>query len=294
MMPFIAGALVSLGVFFIAYGLKSPKPSLARQLMEVQQAEPALLESIQYDNLSLRVKMGRYLGLKRGRKIVGDELFNDLNVLGIDVGPYVATKIWWSLIALITSGPLLSLFFAFMEVSWVVSLWMAVVVAILTFIFPDRRIRSRAKRERDGFMSSVSSYLNLVALRSAASSGHNEALVRSAQVGDGPGWRRIRSHITSARLAGKSEPHGVGALGKEMDIPELRSLSAQLILAEKTGAKTVDTLRAKAGAIRAKERSTILGEAGVKKSSMVFSSLCLVIGFLIIILYPVIVQLTSL
>ena len=240
----------------------------------------------------LAQRMGALEVLLRGRvgtltdRVTDSSIRADLDLLGIDKQAHAARQAMFAIAALVlTPLPLLLLATAF-GLPWLAAGWCVLIVVAAAVIVPNLRVKARAAQMRRTFVSTVTSYLDLVSMRVASGSGVAEALRDASHIGDGYGWRRLRDALSGARLAGDSPATGLGRLGEDIAVPELTELASQLSLVEATGAQTEATLRAKADALRERQRLEMHGDANARSQTLVLGQILLGVAYMILIGYP--------
>src|SRR5215475_12314669 len=84
--------------------------------------------------------------------------------------------------------------------------------------------------------------------------GVPEALMAASEIGDGWAFWRIRDALANARITGQTPWQALGVLGEEVQVNELKDLSAALSLVAEDGAKVRDspTSRDKRGRSRSR------------------------------------------
>jgi Flp pilus assembly protein TadB len=184
---------------------------------------------------------------------------------------------------------------------WGISLqlpfWVALLVAIVFFFLPDAQIRRDAAVRRRDFRHAVGAFLDLVAMNLAGGRGVPEALMMAVSVGSpagsngsgaGANWamERIREALGNARIVGITPWQALGQLGDEINVDELRDLSAALGLVADDGAKVRASLTARAATLRRRELAEVEGKAGERSQSMLVAQLLLCAGFVIFLSFP--------
>src|SRR5690606_25756374 len=149
---------------------------------------------------------------------------------------------------------------------------------------PDLQVRKEAAARRRDFRHVVGAFLDLVAMNLAGGRGVPEALMLSVSVGgDEANWpmARIREALSNARIVGITPWQALGQLGDEINVDELRDLSAALGLVADDGAKVRASLAARAATLRRRELAEIEGRAGERSQSMLVAQLLLCAGFVV-------------
>ena len=175
-------------------------------------------------------------------------------------------------------------------VGFTVPLWLAAFGAAIGAIVPWFQVRARAEDRRRGFRHVVSSFLDLVAMNLAGGRGVPEALQAASNISDSWAMVRIRDALQAARLQGVPPWTALGELGDEVDIDELRDLSAALALVAEDGAKVRDSLAARAASMRRRELADAEGRAAARSQSMLVAQLLLCVGFLLFLTYPAVAE----
>lgn len=211
----------------------------------------------------------------------------DLALMGRSMSSFLATKM------LVALGALL----------WVPMLWAALRtfgiaippavpavfslgVASFAFMLPDLALHSEAADRRKDFRHVVGCFLDLVAMNLAGGRGLPEALLAASTVGDHWAMVRIRQALANARLVGSTPWQGLGQLGDDIGLDELRDLAGALTLASDDGAKVRASLSARAASLRRKELSDAEGQAGERSQSMLVAQLLICTSFLVFLAYP--------
>ncbi|WP_340537434.1 type II secretion system F family protein [Nocardioides sp. GXZ039] len=171
-----------------------------------------------------------------------------------------------------------------------IPLWLMLIGAMVGLVVPVLQVVRESDERRRAFRHVVGSFLDLVAMNLAGGRGVPEALQSAAQISDGWAMTRIRDTLEAARLQGTTPWAALGALGEEVDIDELRDLSAALALVAEDGAKVRDSLTARAASMRRKALADAEGRAAARSQSMLVAQLLLCIGFLIFLIYPAVAR----
>ncbi len=301
----IAGALVGLGIYVLIRAFLRPRPSVGVQVARLDAGRRAIARAGRgpgganpsgpggtppgaRSSGSWRAALGERLEVEaaaRGWRL--PRLRADLALLDRQLGPLLATKVLLGLGALV----------------WVPLLWfaartfgisppptapavLALVAAGLAFVLPDFALHEEAERKRKDFRHVLGCFLDLVAMNLAGGRGLPEALLAASSVGGHWAMARIRSTLSSARLAGRTPWDALGQLGDEIGVEELRDLAGALTLAGEDGAKVRSSLSARAASIRRKELADAEGEAGERSQSMLVAQLLICAAFLVFLGYP--------
>ncbi|MEV6982602.1 type II secretion system protein [Sphaerisporangium sp. NPDC051017] len=295
----LAGAAVGLGLFLLFRALFPPRPGLVARLLaldSVREGDDAFrLQLISPDENVSAFRRGLGVRLAQFYAARGWEVRSvraDLTLLGRSFEGYLATKVLLAVAGLL-SFPVLVGWLALIgwSISLQVPLWAALVVAVVFFFLPDLQIRRDAAVRRRDFRHAVGAFLDLVSMNLAGGRGVPEALLMAVSVGDGGGtsnWAmaRIREALGNARIVGITPWQALGQLGDEINVDELRDLSAALGLVADDGAKVRTSLTARAATMRRRELAEVEGQAGERSQSMLVAQLLLCAGFVVFLSFP--------
>ncbi|MBB4914173.1 type II secretion system F family protein [Streptosporangium saharense] len=297
-----AGGVFGLGLFLLMRALFPARPGLVTRLLaldaarEGTQAPRARLILPDEDVSALRRELGVRLArfyAARGWQVRSAKA--DLALLGRSFEAFLATKVLLAVSGLL-AFPLLAGWLVLMswDVSLTMPLWVALAVSGVFFVLPDLQVRRDAARMRRDFRHVVGAFLDLVAMNLAGGRGVPEALLMAVSVGAPAGdeeeanWAmaRIREALGNARIVGITPWQALGQLGDEINVDELRDLSAALGLVADDGAKVRASLTARAATLRRRELAEIEGQAGERSQSMLVAQLLLCAGFVIFLSFP--------
>ena len=203
---------------------------------------------------------------------------------------FLAQTVLCGLLGLLMPAVLLGALSALGLLGATIPFWLSLIGAVLGFLVPYLQINSQATERRRGFRHVVSSFLDLVAMNLAGGRGVPEALQAASHISDGWAMVRIRDALEAARLQGRTPWAALGELGDELDVDELRDMSAALALVAEDGAKVRDSLTARAASMRRKELADAEGRAAARSQSMLVAQLLLCVGFLVFLGYPAVAQ----
>lgn len=199
---------------------------------------------------------------------------------------FLAQTVLCGLLGLVMPALLLGALTALGLLGATIPFWLSLIGAVLGAAAPYLQVSSQAADRRRGFRHVVSSFLDLVAMNLAGGRGVPEALQAASHISDGWAMVRIRDALEAARLQGRTPWAALGDLGEELDVDELRDLSAALALVAEDGAKVRDSLTARAASMRRKELADAEGRAAARSQSMLVAQLLLCVGFLVFLGYP--------
>ena len=301
--PILAGALFGVGLYLLVRALFPPRPGLAASLAAFDAAARRRDEDDRaHRTFPTREKVGR-LRSRLGRALArvyaerGWEQRSvraDLAILDRSLEGFLATKFLLPAAALIFI-PVLVGYFALLGAgsSLTIPVWLGALLAVVFFFFPDLQLRQEAAQRRRDFRHVVGAFLDLVAMNLAGGRGVPEALMTASQVGEGWAVRRIRDALANARITGQTPWEALGRLGDEIDVAELRDLSAALGLVADDGAKVRQSLTARAASMRSRQLSEVEGRAGERSQSMLVAQLLLCTGFLVFLAFPAVMRLLA-
>ncbi|QYC38731.1 hypothetical protein Nocox_05520 [Nonomuraea coxensis DSM 45129] len=293
----LAGAALGLGLFVLVRAIFPARPGLVARLLA--------LDAVREDAGAPRIQLmlpeeevgafRRNLGVRlaalyaaRGWEV--RSVRSDLALLGRSFEAFLATKALLGAAGLL-AFPLLLGWLVLM--GWgsspAIPFWVAVLAAVVFFFLPDLQIRKEAAARRRDFRHVVGAFLDLVSMNLAGGRGVPEALMMAVTIsGEQPNWAmgRIRDALSGARIVGITPWQALGQLGEEINVDELRDLSAALGLVADDGAKVRSSLTARAATLRRRELAEIEGRAGERSQSMLVAQLLLCAGFVIFLSYP--------
>lgn len=293
----LAGGVAGLGLFVLLRALFPARPGLVARLLALdavrEDAESPRIQLVLPDEevsafrRGLGVRLARLYGA-RGWEV--RSIRADLALVGRSFEGFLATK------ALLAVSGLLAfpvLFGWLVLMGWgaspAIPFWVALIASVVFFFLPDLQIRRDAAARRRDFRHVVGAFLDLVSMNLAGGRGVPEALMMAVSVsGEQPNWAigRIRDALSGARIVGITPWQALGQLGEEINIDELRDLSAALGLVADDGAKVRASLTARAATLRRRELAEIEGRAGERSQSMLVAQLLLCAGFVIFLSFP--------
>ncbi|MET8332449.1 type II secretion system protein [Streptosporangium canum] len=300
--PLLVGSVLGLGLFLLIRALFPARPGLVTRLLALDAAREGTTvprmqlvlpdEEVSAFRRGLGVRLARFYAA-RGWEARSAKA--DLALLGKSFEGFLATKMLLAVSGLL-AFPLLLGWLAVMGwgVSPTIPLWAALAAAGVFFILPDLQIKRDAARMRRDFRHVVGAFLDLVAMNLAGGRGVPEALMMAVSVGspgaddEGANWamNRIREALGNARIVGITPWQALGQLGDEINVDELRDLSAALGLVADDGAKVRASLTARAATLRRRELAEVEGQAGERSQSMLVAQLLLCAGFVIFLSFP--------
>ncbi len=225
----------------------------------------------------------------RGFKL-SSSIAANLGIVGQSRETFLARTLLAAMLGLFLPFVVLAFPLATRLMSPAVPLWVAALGAALGALMPWAQLNRDAEARRRDFRHVVSSFLDLVAMNLAGGRGVPEALQSATAISDGWAMVRIRDTLEAARLQGTTPWAALGQLGDDVDVDELRDLSAALALVAEDGAKVRDSLSARASSMRRKELADAEGRAAAQSQSMLVAQLLLCVGFLLFLTYPAVAR----
>jgi tight adherence protein C len=298
----LAGAFFGLGAYLLFRALFPPRPGLSARLAAFDaarrrgEAEPSRRAAGTAERVTgLRARVGRSLAaFYEARGWQQRSVRADLALLDRSFETFLATKFLLATAAIVFI-PILVAYFSVLGLHVVIAVpvWLGIFFALIFFLLPDMQLRQEAASRRRDFRHAVSAFLDLVAMNLAGGRGVPEALMTAANVGDGWAVRRIRDALSNARITGITPWQALGRLGDDVNVDELRDLSAALALVADDGAKVRQSLSARAASMRSRQLADIEGKAGERSQSMLVAQLLLCAGFLVFLAYPAVMRVVA-
>ncbi|HEX4258327.1 MAG TPA: type II secretion system F family protein [Streptosporangiaceae bacterium] len=288
----IAGAIAGAGLFLLVVALLPRKVSLARQLAAFDR--PAAASPLRRLTADSESEFSRKLGAglaafcaEQGWQFPA--LRNDLALADKSFENFLATSVLLGVFGFLI-GPILLLLTTVigLHVSFVIPIWLGLILAVIFSMFPYIEVKQKADQRRKDFRHAVGAFLDLVGMNLAGGRGVPEALMAASEIGGGWSMWRIRDALANARITGQTPWQALGALGEEIRVDELRDLAAALSLVAEDGAKVRESLTARAVSLRRRELADLEGQAGERSQSMLVAQMFLVAGFLVFLVFPVV------
>jgi tight adherence protein C len=290
----VAGALTGLALFLLIFALIPRRAGLARRVAAFDVGRTTALRAAAYPGESGDSAFRKRLGAALARFCAEQgwefrPLRANLALAGKSFESYLATKVLLGFFGLIFPPILLAgLGLAGVHLSVVIPVWAALICATVFFLLPDLELRQLVDRRRRDFRHAIGAFLDLVAMNLSGGRGVPEALMAASEIGDGWAFWRIRDALANARITGQTPWQALGALGEEVQVSELKDLSAALSLVAEDGAKVRESLTARAVSLRRRELADLEGKAGERSQSMLVAQMLLAAAFLVFLIYPAI------
>lgn len=280
----VIGALTGLGVFVVVSELIPAGPRVDAALERLSQPGRVAGEA-HTGAIPVTYRLGRRLSEALPWLPVPSA---DLALLGQDRSAWLASKVACGLLGL-AAPVLLTVVLALSGyvLSWPVPVVVALILGVALFFAPDLVTRVNATEKRYDFRHALSSYLDLVGLERGAGAGPTEALEAAAEIGGGWAFRRIEAALDGARRVGAAPWTALAGLAAETGVVELADLADIAEVAGQEGARILDTLAARAASMRAQALSADRAKAGSRGTTMVVPIALLAVGFLILLIFPI-------
>jgi tight adherence protein C len=286
----VLGGAVGAGIAVAAFALAPVPPPLRSALLALHRPPrpvPVPPAGVPAPLFGLARSLGadRLLGARLGPdlRITGrDEMWlvssvMVLGICGVAIGPALAA------VALVAG----------VDLPWGIPVAMSLVAGPVAGLAQVLAVRSDASRRRREFAFALSAYLDLVVVSMAAGRGTEGALSVAAETGAGPAFDALRTTLEGARLRGIAPWDALDELGARLGVTELCGLAASIRLAGASGARVRASLAARATSLRERGLADARAVAESDTERMSVPVVLLVLGFMILISYPAVVQITS-
>jgi tight adherence protein C len=295
MMPaLMIGALTGFALFLLIFALIPRRVGLARRIAAFDAGRAPALRAVSYPGDGKESAVSKRLGAALARFCAEQgwefrSLRANLALVGKSFENYLATKVMLGFLGLILPPiVLVALGFAGIHLSVIIPVWVALVFAAVFFFLPDLELRQQVDKRRRDFRHAIGAFLDLVAMNLSGGRGVPEALMAASEIGEGWAFWRIRDALANARITGQTPWQALGVLGEEVQVSELKDLSAALSLVAEDGAKVRESLTARAASLRRRELADLEGQAGERSQSMLVAQMLLAAAFLVFLMYPAI------
>jgi Flp pilus assembly protein TadB len=211
----------------------------------------------------------------------------DLRLLGQEPAAWLARKVGYAMLGLALVPALSELLaLASRPLPWMIPASGTLALGAGMFFVPDVVTRVNAKQKRTDFRHALTSFLDLVALERGAGAAPTEALEAAANVGGGWAFACIGMALDEARKASRPPWEGLARLADELGVIELYDLAEIAEVAGQEGARILETLNARADAMRAQALAATKAQAGARSTTMVLPIALLAAGFLLLLIFP--------
>ena len=288
----IVGAVTGLALFLLIFALIPRRVGLARRVAAFDAGRAPALRAVSYpgdgNESALSKRLGAALaGFCAEQGWQFRPLRANLALVGKSFENYLATKVLLGLFGLIFPPIVLGgIGLLGVHLSIFIPVWAGVVFALVFFFLPDLELRQQVEKRQRDFRHAIGAFLDLVAMNLSGGRGVPEALMAASEIGEGWAFWRIRDALANARITGQTPWQALGVLGHEVQVSELKDLSAALSLVAEDGAKVRESLTARAVSLRRRELADLEGQAGEKSQSMLVAQMVLAGAFLVFLMYP--------
>jgi tight adherence protein C len=205
----------------------------------------------------------------------------------------VAAKVLYALAGGLSGVLLVGLLaVAGVQVPVVLPAWVALGLALIGFLLPDRRLHAAASARRASIRYAVGALLNLVAINLAGGAEVEQALYNALRISHGWAFTLLRNTVRRAQLSREKLWDALGRLGEEFDVDDLVQLAQNVALAGDEGARMREALIAMAATIGNRELAEAETQANEASEHMVLPLTVLAVAFTLFLLYPALMQLT--
>jgi Flp pilus assembly protein TadB len=281
----LLGMTAGFGVWLVARGWRPAGPTLEAAVAGLARPSP-LAGATRPDPSGPRSTLARAARLLGGDRVGRPGLAADLALLDRSAEAHAVDKLQTAL------------FGAALPVAmWLVSTWghplpaglvgaAAIGLGLGGWFLSDLQVAAKAKARRRQFRTVLAVYLRLVTVLLAGGSGTEEALQDAAAHGDGWGFALLRRCVNDARLAGRSPWSVMQAVAEQTALTDLAELAAAMTLAGEAGAQVRRSLEAVAAALTERELADIDAEAASRTERMNAPVALMVVGFVVLIIFP--------
>lgn len=269
-----AGGFAGLGIGLAAYQLRSYRPDLGAYARQMDAARTTVSASSGADG---RADWADRVG---GRLLsaLGSSArmpYRDLNLVGTTAAHHLGRRVLYALAGAMLPHLMWTLSaLAGKPMPFAAPLLLSIGLAALMWIQCDTDLRKKAAARRQEFRHATVSFLERVALARLADAGAADAMHRTAAVGDGWTFDRIRTALDHARLAGRTPWDALADLSDDLNVPELARLAETVALAGEESATIYTTAMSLAKALRVAILTDAKAQANRASEVMVVPMTC--------------------
>jgi tight adherence protein C len=288
----VIGAVTGLALFLLIFALIPRRVGLARRIAAFDAGRAPALRAVSYpgdgNESALSKRLGAALaGFCAEQGWQFRPLRANLALVGKSFENFLATKVLLGLFGLIFPPIVLGgVGLLGVHLSVFIPVWAGVVFALVFFFLPDLELRQQVEKRQRDFRHAIGAFLDLVAMNLSGGRGVPEALMAASEIGEGWAFWRIRDALANARITGQTPWQALGVLGHEVQVNELKDLSAALSLVAEDGAKVRESVAVCVVSLRRRELADLEGQAGEKSQSMLVAQMVLAGAFLVFLMYP--------
>jgi len=293
-----AGAVFGIGLLLLGLALWPPAPTLADALAQLRSARPVLAAPTlgtggRWDRVQNRMG-AELLAMLASLGIDTTRHRDDLRVLDSSLERLMMERLVYGVAGLVIVPAMVAvLAVGGIHVSLLLPLWASLAAAACFAYLPGWYVGYQAAARRRSMRHALSSFLDLVSISLAGGAGLEGALQAAVAVGDGWAVGQLRDRLDLSRRSGVTPWTGLGQLGEELGIDELRELEASLSLTGSTGASVEATLAAKAAAMRVDRIAEAEQDSQTANRNMAFPQALLALGFLLFLGFPPVMRIVG-
>ncbi len=293
----LVGGGLGMGLWLLLVAVVPATPSLAASLAVLRGNAAASTDARRWTSRhrpAWQVQVGR--AVQEAGQTLGltfRSLRKDLAVMDQALEAHLAAKAAYAVGGGLVGFALAALLvLAGMPASLVLPLWLALALAGIAWLVPDRRLRRAAAARRASLRYATGALLNLVSINLAGGAEVEQALQNALRLSDGWAFTLLRNTARRAQLNREKIWDALGRLGETFDVDDLVQLAHSISLAGDEGARMREALIAMAASIGQRELAEAETKANEASEHMVLPLAVLAIGFTAFLLYPALVQLT--
>lgn len=288
----LAGTLVGGGVAVLVWYLSAAQPSLAEALARLSPAPATTADEVAGGPVSTRDRMGVWAMRNLPTSLWRGVPVKDLEILAMPMRRYTGEKVASAAIVLVGVPLVGGLYSQIVGLPLIVPAIGTLVMAVVAWLLPDRRIAQTATKARAEFRRALSSYADLVALgRGAGGLGTRQAMEMAAEMGQSWPFERMSAALIRSRYDGVHPWDALAELAVKQSLPELEELAGTLRLAGQEGAQVAATLQARASELRTAITTADRAEVNAKSEQLVLPALVMAAAVIGLITAPMIYRL---
>jgi len=280
-----AGCLAGIGLLLMIRGAMSPAPQLDDLVADLHRPR-STVQPTRRDRMDDSFERFALMG-------VGS--MADLEVCERSVAQFTQNRITWAVLGGAPGLLMLALrpFGLFDWMTTPVALLVTLVGVVAGWFYALIDLRSDAAKARREFVSSLASYLDLVAILMAGGAGVETAMAEAARIGQGRGYRHLRAALSAAHARRRGPWQEFGELGRRVGVEELENIEASMALVSEEGARVRESLTTRAASMRERDLLQQEAQAHAKSETMVLPVAMMFAGFLLLIGYPALAGLSG-
>ncbi len=281
----VYGAAVGGGLMLVARELLPGRPDTERLLDRLEQTEAPASAAAGRGTAALVERTGARVlaGVGASWKLPRREL----DLLGIPVARHVGERCLGALGGLVLPAVATAvLALGGITLPLPVPLFVSLLMAAAVWVNADIDVRKRAAKARLEYRYAIASFLERARLERGAHISAEGAIHRTAAVGDGWVFERLRTELDRATLAGVTPWEALRQLAEQLDVPELASPAETFSLAGDEGASILAALGTQARALRHRLLTDRQAEANGASEKLVVPGTVLFMTVFALIGYP--------